>query len=59
MKPYIGQAICNDQGRIMGSIVRIVHSASGDTLFYVPLFTPVYFGDAKFYRSEDGKKLDG
>lgn len=57
MKPYIGQAICNDEGKLMGTIVRIEHGEPDDTLFWVPLYTPVSFGKAKYMRSEDGKPL--
>lgn len=58
MKAYIGQIICNDKGKIMGKVVRIVHSETGNIAYFVPVFTEVGFGDLKYYRSESGDLLE-
>lgn len=58
MKPYIGQVICNDEGEIMGKVVRISRPTPDQViLYFVPVFTSIGFGQAKYYRSEDGRPL--
>ena len=54
MKAYVGQVIYNDEGKMMGQIVRIEKG----NIFYVPVFTPVSFGRIKYYRSESGEQLE-
>lgn len=59
MKAYVGQIICNDEGEIVGKVVRIHEAIPGEnTLYHVPFGTPIGFGQAKYYRSEDGRELE-